>query len=127
MHRHTTSAAMESVRIPRHSLGLIVETQGDDMAIVEVEGTGKVELRVQDLEHVSLVIDEVDCFKYLGLHLDYALRMEEATEAGVSNIHFAHSKWLPPYIAYDNYQDGATTRHYRLSCACRCGDRVYLH
>jgi hypothetical protein len=92
LHRHTTSAGMESVRIPRHSLGLIVETLGDDMAIVEVEGIGKVELRVQDLEHIRLVIDEVDCFKYLGLHLDYALRMEEATEVGVSNIHFAHSK-----------------------------------
>ena len=92
LHRHTTSAGMESVRIPRHSPGLIVETLGDDMAIVEVEGIGKVELRVQDLEHIRLVIDEVDCFKYLGLHLDYALRMEEATEAGVSNIHFAHSK-----------------------------------
>ena len=59
-----------------------METQGDDMAIVEVEGIGKVELRVQDLEHISLVIDEVACFKYLGLNLEYALRMEEATEAG---------------------------------------------
>ena len=45
LHRHTTSAAMESVRIPRYSLGLILETLGDDMAIVEVEGIGKVELR----------------------------------------------------------------------------------
>jgi hypothetical protein len=59
---------------------------------VDVEGIGKVELRVQDLEHISLVIDEVDCFKYMGLNLDHALRMEEATEAGVSNIRFAHSK-----------------------------------
>ena len=42
LHRHTTSAAMESVRIPQHSLGLIVETLGDDMASVEVEGIGKV-------------------------------------------------------------------------------------
>jgi hypothetical protein len=48
--------------------------------------------RVQDLTHVSLVITEVDCFKYLGLNLDYALRMEEATKAGVANIRFAHSK-----------------------------------
>jgi len=47
---------------------------------------------VQDLTNVSLVISEVDCFKYLGLNLDYALRMEEATKAGVVNIRFAHSK-----------------------------------
>jgi hypothetical protein len=47
---------------------------------------------VQDLTHVRLVITEVDCFKYLGLNLDYSLRMEEATKAGVANIHFAHSK-----------------------------------
>jgi hypothetical protein len=92
LHRLTTSAAQESVRIPQHSLGLIVKIQGNDTAIVDVEGIGKVELRVQDLDHVSLVIDEVDCFKYLGLNLDHALRMEGATEAGVSNIHFAHSK-----------------------------------
>jgi hypothetical protein len=49
-------------------------------------------LRVQDLVHVNLVTTEVDCFKYLGLKLDHALRMEEATETGVSNIYFAHSK-----------------------------------
>ena len=47
---------------------------------------------MQDLTHVRLVITEVDCFKYLGLNLDYSLRMEEATKAGVANIHFAHSK-----------------------------------
>ena len=64
----------------------------NDTAIVEVAGLGQVELRVQDLTHVSLVITEVDCFKYLGLNLDYALRMEEATKAGVANIRFAHSK-----------------------------------
>ena len=92
LHRPTTSATQESVRIPKYSLGLIVQIQGNDTAIVEVEGIGKVELRVQHLQHISLVIDEVDCFKYLGLNLDHALRMEEATEAGVSNIHFAHSK-----------------------------------
>ncbi len=59
---------------------------------MEVAGVGKVELRVQDLSHVSLDIDKVDCFKYLGLNLDHALRMEDATETGVANIHFAHSK-----------------------------------
>ncbi len=86
LHRPTTSATQESVRIPKYSLGLIVQLQGNDTAIVEVEGIGKLELCVQDLEHISLVIDEVDCFKYLGLHLDHALRIKEATEAGVSNI-----------------------------------------
>ncbi len=64
----------------------------NDTAIVEVAGLGQVELRVQDLTHVSLVITEVDCFKYLGLQLDYTLRMEEATKTGVANIRFAHSK-----------------------------------
>jgi hypothetical protein len=92
LRKHTTSAAQESVRIPAHSLGLAVEKQGNDTAIVDVAGIGKVELRVQDLVHVSLVIDEVEFFKYLGLNLEHALRMEEATETGVANIHFAHSK-----------------------------------
>jgi hypothetical protein len=92
LHPHTTSAAQESVRIPAHSLGLVVEIQGNDTAIVDMVGIGKVELWVQDLVYVSLVIDEVDCFKYLGLNLDHSLRMEEETEAGISNIHFAHSK-----------------------------------
>jgi hypothetical protein len=82
LHRLTTSAVQKSVRIPQYTLGLIVKIQGNDTAIVDVEGIGKVELRVQDLEHVSLVIDEVDCFKYLGLNLDHVLQMEEATEAG---------------------------------------------
>jgi hypothetical protein len=27
----------------------------------------------------------------------------------------------------NNYQGSATMRHYRLLCAYRCGDRVYLH
>ena len=58
----------------------------------EVVDLGQVELRVQDLTHVSLVINEVDCFKYLGLNVDCELCMEEATKAGVANICFAHSK-----------------------------------
>jgi hypothetical protein len=41
---------------------------------------------------VSLVIDEVECFKYLGLNLDYKLRREEETKTGVANINFAQSK-----------------------------------
>ena len=92
LRKHTTSAIKESVRIPASSLGLVVEVKENDTAIVEVAGLGRVELRVQDLTNVSLVISEVDCFKYLGLNLDYALRMEEATKAGVANIRFAHSK-----------------------------------
>jgi hypothetical protein len=92
LRKHATSAAQESVKIPVNSLGLVVEIEGNDTAIVEVTGIGKVELRVADLEHVSLVNDEVDCFKYLGLNMDLGLRMEEATETGVANINFAHSK-----------------------------------
>ena len=92
LRKHTTSAIKESVRIPASSLGLVVKVKENDTAIVEVAGLGQVELRVQDLTNVSLVISEVDCFKYLGLNLDYALRMEEATKAGVANIRFAHSK-----------------------------------
>jgi hypothetical protein len=92
LHKHTTSAIKERLRIPAHSLGLVVKVKENDTAIVEVAGLGQVELRVQDLTHVSLVITEVDCFKYLELKLDYALRMEEATKAGVANIRFAHSK-----------------------------------
>jgi hypothetical protein len=98
LHKHTTSAIKERVRIPAHSLGLVVKVKENDTAIVKVAGR-QVELRVQDLTHVSLVINEVDCFKYLGLKLDYALRMEEATKTGVANIRFAHSKvaaTLPP-------------------------------
>jgi hypothetical protein len=91
LHKHTTSAIKERVRIPAHSLGLVVKVKENDTAIVKVAGR-QVELRVQDLTHVSLVINEVDCFKYLGLKLDYALRMEEATKTGVANIRFAHSK-----------------------------------
>ena len=83
LRKHTTSAIKESVPIPAHSLGLVVKVKENDTAIVEVAGLGQVELRVQDL--ISLVITEVDCFKYLGLNLDYALRMEEATKAGVAN------------------------------------------
>ncbi len=56
------------------------------------------ELRLQDLTRVRLVITEVDCFKYLGLNLDYAMRMEEATKTGVANIRFAHSKVAATYI-----------------------------
>jgi len=70
----------------------VVEVKENDTVIVEVVDLGQVELRVQDLTHVSLVINEVDCIKYLGLNLDHALRMEEATNAGVANIRFAHSK-----------------------------------
>jgi hypothetical protein len=92
LRKHTTSAIKESVRIPASSLGLVVKVKENDTAIIEVAGLGQVELRVQDLTNVSLVISEVDCFKYLGLNLDYALRMEEATKAGVANIRFAHSK-----------------------------------
>ena len=92
LHKHTTSAIKERLRIPAHSLGLVVKVKENDTAIVEVAGLGQVELRVQDLTHVSLVITEVDCFKYLELKLDYALRMEEATKTGVANIRFAHSK-----------------------------------
>jgi hypothetical protein len=80
------------VRIPAHGLGLVVKVKENNTAIVEVADIGKVELRVQNLTQVSLVITEVDCFKYLGLKLDYALRMEEATKTGVANIRFAHSK-----------------------------------
>ncbi len=58
-----------------------MKVKENDTVIVEVVGLGQVELRVQDLTHVSLVITEVDCFKYLGLKLDYSLRMEEATKA----------------------------------------------
>jgi len=92
LRKHTTSAIKERVRIPASSLGLVVKVKENDTAIVEVAGLGQVELRVQDLTHVSLVITEVDCFKYLGLQLDYALRMEEATKTGVANIRFVHSK-----------------------------------
>ena len=92
LRKHTTSAIKESVRIPASSLGLVVKVKENDTAIIEVAGLGQVELRVQDLTNVNLVISEVDCFKYLGLNLDHALRMEEATKAGVANIRFAHSK-----------------------------------
>jgi len=92
LRKHTTSAIKENVRVPAGTLGLVVGVKEHDTAIVEVVDLGKVELRVQDLIHVSLVINETDCFKYLGLNLDYALRMEEATKAGVANIRFAHSK-----------------------------------
>jgi hypothetical protein len=44
----------------------VVEIEENDTAIVEVTGIGKVELRAADLEQVSLVIDELDCFKYLA-------------------------------------------------------------
>jgi hypothetical protein len=80
------------VRIQAGTLGLVVEVKENDTVIVEVVDRGQVELRVQDLTHVSLVITEVDCFKYLGLNLDYELCMEEVTKARVSNILFAHSK-----------------------------------
>ena len=92
LHKHTTSAIKERVRIPAHSLVLVVKVKENDTVIVEVAGLGQVELRVQDLTHVRLIITEVDCFKYLGLKLDYAMSMEEATKTGVTNIRFAHSK-----------------------------------
>ena len=92
MRKHTTSAIKERVRIPAHSLCVVAKVKENDTAIVEVAGLGQVELREQDLTHVSLVITEVDCFKYLGLNLDYALRMEDATKARLANIRFAHSK-----------------------------------
>ena len=44
LHRPTTRAAQESVRIPAHSLGLVVKVKENDMAIVDVVGIGKVEL-----------------------------------------------------------------------------------
>jgi hypothetical protein len=92
LRKHTTSAIKENVRVPAGTLGLVVGVKEHDTVIVEVVDLGQVELRVQDLIHVSLVINEVDCFKYLGLNLDYVLRMEEATKTGVANIRFAHSK-----------------------------------
>jgi hypothetical protein len=92
LHKHTTRAIKERVRIPANSLGLVVKVKENDTVIVEVAGLEQVELRVQDLTQVSLVITEVDCFKYLGLQLDYTLHMEEATKTGVANIRFALSK-----------------------------------
>jgi len=97
-HKHTISAIQESIRIPAHILGLVVKVKENNTAIVDVVGIGKVELRLQDLTRVRLVITEVDCFKYLGLKLDYAMRMEEATKTGVANIRFAHSKVAATYI-----------------------------
>ena len=97
----------------------------NDTAIVEVAGLGQVELRVQDLTNVSLVISEVDCFKYLGLNLDYALRMEEATKAGSQIFALRTQKCPPLYIAYINYHGGVTMRRYHLLCVSRCGDRVF--
>ena len=41
---------------------------------------------------MRLVIDEVECFKYLGLNLDHKLRIEDETKTGVANINFAPSK-----------------------------------
>ena len=79
---HTASATQECVRIPAHSLGLVVKLKENDTAIVEVAGLGQVEMRVQDLTHVSLVISEVDCFKYLGLNLDHGL-LAVVEEAGI--------------------------------------------
>ena len=84
LRKHTTSAIKENVRVSAGTLGLVVGAKEHDTAIVEVVDLGQVELRVQDLIHVSLVINEVDCFKYLGLNLDYVLRMEEATKTGVA-------------------------------------------
>ena len=71
VHRLTTSAAQESVRIPQHSLGLIVKIQGNDTAIVDVEGIGNVELCVQDLEHISYTSNThmdppAQCLHYYG-------------------------------------------------------------
>ena len=48
----------------------------------EVAGIGRVELQIQDLVHISLVIYEVDCFTYLGLNLDHALRWRRRQRRG---------------------------------------------
>ena len=45
-----------------------------------------------DLKNFSLVPQEVDEFKYLGLTLDRAFTMDAATSAGVKQIQFAHAK-----------------------------------
>ena len=113
------------MRIPASSLGLVVKVKENDTAIIEVAGLGQVELRVQDLTNVSLVISEVDCFKYLGLNLDYALRMEEATKAGVANIRFAHSKVSATLHSLNQLPKREPMRHYHLLCVSRCGDRVF--
>ena len=46
LRKHTASATQECVRIPAHSLGLVVKVKENDTAIVEVAGLGQVELRV---------------------------------------------------------------------------------
>ena len=125
LHKHTTSAIKERVRIPAHSLGLVVKVKENDTAIVEVAGLGQVELRVQDLTHVSLVITEVGCFKFLGLQLDYTLHMEEATKTGVANIRFAHSKVSATLHSLNQLPKREPMRHYHLLCVSRCGDRVF--
>ena len=125
LRKHTTSVIKERVRIPASSLGFVVEVKENDTAIVEVAGLGQVELRVQDLTHVSLVISEVDCFKYLGLNLDYALRMEEATKAGVANIRFAHSKVSTTLHSLHQLPRRGNNAAFHLLCVSRCGDRVF--
>ncbi len=123
LHKHTTSAIKERVRIPAHSLGplgLVVKVKENDTAIVEVAGLGQVELRVQDLTHVSLVITDVDCFKYLGLNLDYVLRMEEATKAVLASIRFTHSKVAATLHSLHQLprrgNNVFSRKHYRTSC-----------
>jgi hypothetical protein len=58
LRKHTTIAIKENVRVPAGTLGLVVRVQEHDTAIVEVVDLGQVELRVQDLIHVSLVINQ---------------------------------------------------------------------
>ena len=82
LRKQATGAARDFVSIHTHSLGIVIKTEGNDTAIVDVMGIEQVELQVEE-KHMSLVIDEVDCFKYLGLNLDHGLRMEEATTTGV--------------------------------------------
>jgi hypothetical protein len=79
LRRHTKGAAQESVQIPVNSPDLVVEIEGNTRGSYGHLDIWKVELQVPDLEHVSLVVDEVDCFKYLGLNLDHGLSKEEGT------------------------------------------------
>ena len=83
LRRHSSTAAQEIVRIPSYSIGVVTAVVGASTAIVEFVDMRKVELRVTDLSHVDLVLDEVDCFPSWAEN-------GGGDKAGINNVNFAH-------------------------------------
>ena len=74
------------------SIGTILETNEKHETHIHFNEVGEIWIERNQTDTLSLLLQEVDNFKYLGIHLDWELNMEKASELIIMNINFAHSK-----------------------------------